>query len=364
MTWNRRERILAMTAGGLAVFMLLGVLLFGGDSHSTTQLRTMEASLRGEVAKKQAAVVEALREVKQLAEWRKRALPPNPALAQSLYQTWLRELAGRCNFQKLTIVASENQSRRKAYTSIGFTLNGQASLGDVVQFLYGFYSAGHLHQIHSLDLSPAKNSTDLEVKMIIQALSLPGATRKDRLTEEPGQGLKLANLDDYRGPITKRDLFKPFREDRPVADNSLDLARYVFVTGFTEVNGARQVWIQDRTAGKLWTLSEGGEFQVGRLHGTVRTILPEREVIVDFDGRGRRLRSGDNLRGGVVIHEPEKADGQDSGEEGAANKSDGKGGIEAGPPKADQEQEKAVGVLNVRSTGQAAQALLRHAEAP
>ncbi len=311
MTWNRREKILALSAGGLVFVMLAWFLLFFGDSRSSTQLRAKAVQLREDLAKKQKSLAAALLEAKQLADWQKRALPSNYTLAQSLYRNWLSELAGRSNFQKLTIVSSDDHTLRKAVTSISFTLNCRATLGDVTKFLYEFYSAGHLHQIRSLTLKPVENSRELDVGMTIQALSLPDADRKDQLTKEPGHGLKLASIDDYRGAIAKRDLFTPFREARPqVADNSLDMARFVFVTGFTEVDGARQVWIQDRTAGKLWTLSEGGEFQVGQLRGKVRSIGADREVIIDFDGHGRRLRGGENLRGGVEINEQTKTDGK------------------------------------------------------
>ena len=54
-------------------------------------------------------------------------------------------------------------------------------------------------------------------------------------------------------------------------------------------------------AGKVWQLNEGGEFKVGALSGTVRKIAPTREVTLDFDGHRRRLRDGDNLRGGIEV---------------------------------------------------------------
>lgn len=84
-------------------------------------------------------------------------------------------------------------------------------------------------------------------------------------------------------------------------EKQVDRAQYAFVTGFTEVDGLRQVWIQDRIASKTWTLNEGADFQIGRFRGTVRTIAPSREVIVDFDGHRRRFRDGENLRGGVAV---------------------------------------------------------------
>ncbi len=144
----------------------------------------------------------------------------------------------------------------------------------------------------------------------IEALSLPNADRKDQLSKEKGNKLRLAKLDDYRDPIVKRNLFAPTR--RPLRSWSerkkpekpkepVDTAQFTFVTGFTEVDGLRQVWIQDRIAGKVWRLKEGGEFKVGERSGKVLKIAPNREVTLDFDGHRRRLHDGDNLRGGIEV---------------------------------------------------------------
>ena len=74
---------------------------------------------------------------------------------------------------------------------------------------------------------------------------------------------------------------------------------HVFITGIVEIDGARQVWLQDRAAGKQWKLKEGENFQIGEANGKVLTFPSAHEVIVDFGGRHGRFREGDNLRGGV-----------------------------------------------------------------
>ena len=93
---------------------------------------------------------------------------------------------------------------------ISFTLHAQAKLGELVQFMYEFYSAGFLHQIRKLDIKPNKNSRDLDVDLSIEALSLPTAASKTQLSKEAGHGLQLAKLADYRDPIVKRDFFAPY----------------------------------------------------------------------------------------------------------------------------------------------------------
>ena len=59
-----------------------------------------------------------------------------------------------------------------------------------------------------MDIKPVEKSGTLDVNMTVEALSLPGADRKDQLSHEPGNGLRLAKLDDYREAIVEP---KPLR---------------------------------------------------------------------------------------------------------------------------------------------------------
>ena len=117
--------------------------------------------------------------------------------------------------------------------------------------------------------------------------------------------LKLAKMSDYRA-IVKRDFFAAYVAP-PASpsrhETAVDPADYAFVTGFTEVDGAAQVWLQDRMAGKPWKLGTGESFVVGKVKGTVQSIHPKGEVIVEFDGHHRLLHVGDNLHGGVEIRD-------------------------------------------------------------
>jgi hypothetical protein len=304
MKMQRREKILAYTVGGLLVVVAGWFLLLGGDSRTDAQLMTERDRLAGEVETKDNLMNAAARDRKQLAEWNRRALPSDKAVARSLYQNWLRGLANRVHFRQLNIESKEVESRRDMFTRMSFSVRGHVALADLTRFLYEFYAAGYLHQIRQMDMKPVEHSGDLDVSLTVEALSLPNADCKEQLSKEPGRGLRLAKFDNYRDPIVKRNLFAPYTPPPSVADKpeaSVDMAEHTFVTGFTEVDGFQQVWIQDRMAGKVWKLHEGEDFTIGQLHGTVRKITPTREVTLDFDGHRRRLREGENLRGGVEI---------------------------------------------------------------
>jgi hypothetical protein len=305
MKFQRREMILASIVGGLLLLAAVWLLFMVGDSRPIARLIEDHKKIAAEVEAKQKLLEVAKHDAKRITDWRRRSLPANadPSVAPLLYQKWLLTLAERAHIgQKIDF-----QDAGSKHEKFSFTLNGHATLADLTQFLYQFYSAGHLHQIRHMELKPQENSRELVVNMKIEALALPDADRKDQLSKEAGHGLHYAQLENYLEPIAKRDLFTSYvQSDR----KPVDAAEYTFVTGITEVNGTRQVWLLDRMAGKKWILGEGGSFQVGAAHGTVKTIVSTREVIVEFDGHRRRLHEGENLRGGEAV-EPEKTEKKD-----------------------------------------------------
>lgn len=308
MKLQRREKILASVALGLVGLGALYLLLFAGDSRSADQLVRDREKLTAEIADKQKQVEKAGREAKRLADWQRRALPPDPVLARSLYQDWLRSLVGSSNFHDSTVSSNDiARHEHDQFAKIAFTVRGKAKLGDVVEFMYKFYSAGLLHQIHKMGVKPVQGSRDLEVNLTIEALSLPTAVSKTQLSKEAGQTLKFTNLADYRDPIVKRDFFAVYRPARIESviqqRKPVDPAQSAYVTGFVEVNGTAKIWLHDRMRGKRWELGIGESFTVGNKEGTVQTIRPQAEVVVEFDGQRRTLRLGDNLREGVVIRD-------------------------------------------------------------
>ena len=273
----------------------------------------MESKTKSETENKQ-QVDAASRDLKRLAEWQRRALPPDPVVARSLYQDWLRSLTDRARFRQAAIVANDAVAHAQ-YTRIAFHLEARARMGDLIEFMYEFYSAGFLHQIRSLNIKPVRGSHDLTVSLGIEALSLPTAECKDHLPKDAGSVLKFSKLSDYREPLVARDFFA---YDGPVATpprpgKAADPADFVVVTGFTEVDGKSQVWIQDRTKGSVSGFSAGESFDVGNVKGKVQSIRPKGEVVVEVDGHRRLLQAGDNLRGGVEIQDAQPNQPKESG---------------------------------------------------
>ncbi len=304
MKLKRREKVLASLAGGVVVLVAGYYLLFAGDPRSTAQLLLDRDGKQTEVQKKEKALEDARRDEKLFAEWRRRSLPSDPGVARSTYQTWLRDKARGARIRIDSLDSKDLATKKDIFARFEFTLVGKATLTDLTTFLFGFYSAPHLHQIRSMLIEPGASPSELKVNMKIEALALVKADRKEQLSNAKAPTLMLAKVADYSDVIVKRNIFSPPTPDIRVA--KVDAAEFAFVTAFVEVDGQRQVWIQDRMAGKTSKLSEGEQFQIGDASGTVQTIDPTGEVTVEYDGHRRRLHFGENLRQGVEVREPKE----------------------------------------------------------
>lgn len=298
---SKREKLLAAATGAIVLVAALGLLFLTGDPRSRSRLRADRDRLAAEVEKKQAKVDGARKALTQLTEWEQRALPADAAHARSLYQNWLRQLADRAQFRQVNIDSGEPQIKRNAYTLFSFTIRARTSLVQLAKFFHEFYSAGHLQQLRRLDIKPVEKSPDVDVTVTIEALSLPGADRTDKLSQQPGTRLKSVNLSDY-GVIATRNLFAPPSSGPAPADP----AQNTFVTAILEVDGKPQVWLVDRTAGKTYKLGKDENFEIGPVRGRVAEI-GRRDVVLELDGKQQRFRYGTHLRGGTPVEDPSSA---------------------------------------------------------
>lgn len=299
MTLQRREKILAGVAGGLMLALAVWYLFFSGGSMSYTQLIAYRDQLTLDVAKKEHEVRAAAKAAKRLAEWQHCALPADVAEARVQYQAWLRELADRLEFKQPTVDATGVESKPDVSSLLKFKVYGRTNMAKLTEFLFEFYSAGHLHQIRLIDVSAVPNSPEINVSIDVEAMSLPGADRKNKLTAERGKKLGKGKLSDYTDVIVKRDLLSPFR---PMGMPP-DMAQTTFITAIVAWEGRGEVWLVDRTSGKDWKLHEGEPVAVGMFRGIVKSIGAN-DAVIEADGKARRYRSGDNLRGGEEIRKP------------------------------------------------------------
>ncbi len=319
MTLSQREKLLASIVGvlvaGLALW--LGFRLFSGP---LVLVRAQVAAYQNKLDTLQDQVLRAKKAQDRVAQWNRQALPSDAARAGALYQSWLLELAGKANFRQKKVDPGEVRNQSSAYRVLPFTVRGQATLEELIRFLFDFYSAGHLHQIRRITIRPVEKSKDLDVVLAIEALSLPTADRKDQLSQEKGQRLKLRDLAEYRKAIAERNVLAPYRPPPPVRPpeppivanlpkpEPFDPSRFAYVTGIVEVNGEPQVWVKARTTDENFQLRQGDKFQLGPFSAVVARI-DSRNVEIEVDGKRHTVPLGSNIRGVPVNSEKPESRG-------------------------------------------------------
>jgi hypothetical protein len=304
MALQKREKILAVIAGAcLAVGVFYYLLSSSGPSM--TELVNKRASLQKEIAKKNLTLEKAKQAQRQLDAWQKCALPSDSKLAQTLYQTWLTNLIDSTLGGKASVTPGTTiGSRGLSYDCFTYKVQGVTNLEQLIRFLYDFYHSGHLHKISSLVIKPQENSSLFELIMDIQALSLPRADRRDKLTSEPGNRLKLKSLAEYQKPLLERKLFTAYVPPRPAPPPErpkepapeFDLSAHTYLTTvIDEENGRSEAWINIRPTGKTLRVHEGEDFNVGPKKYKVLKIH-RRSVEVQCDGQTKVLMFDKSLK--------------------------------------------------------------------
>ncbi len=244
MTLKKREKIFAAIVASLLVVLAVYMIWPSGED-SLEGLRAKIASLdtfdkrKTDIQSKDAAplnldtLLEKIKNKKidvqneaarlkkdtdRLPALLRRSLPSNTEAAKRAYQNWLRDLAKEKFKSVPSLIAQEPQeltyndkdaakTRRTIYVKFHFTIKCQGTLEQLTRFLFDFYSAGHLHKICSINITPQKDRTQLDLNIAVDALSLPGSKQNDQLSTEKSNRLKLASLDAYNNKIVKRNPF-------------------------------------------------------------------------------------------------------------------------------------------------------------
>jgi hypothetical protein len=342
MALKQRERILAWSAGAL---LTIAAVQFSYNYVQSLfdERQTRIESLTREIEDKNAAKLRGKKASKKIAEWQHRSLPADLVLARSLYKNWLAGLAERTRLSKADVTLGADMPKPGIYVKVPVSVRGQGTMEQVVQFLFEFYQADHLHYIRQMTLTPLAGNdagqapgtppagldqpdgtgpteqanagprtggpggprgpggfagrgggprgdgARYEMVLSIEALSLPGADRKDQLSDAKAERLAFTDVDSYRKTITERNFFSPYQ---PVIES--DPAADTYVTAVVKKEGTYQAWINLRSSGKTLKLREGDTFDLGKDKATITRIDPH-SVEVEAAGRRRLIALGKNL---------------------------------------------------------------------
>ena len=325
-------KILAIVTGALLVVAGIPMLLSGRDG-SVGKLGTQRDVLKGQVENQETLLRGLRRGQKHLAEWKRRALPPDPALASRLYQTWLREVLAGIELDNVSVNPSDPvPGPDRSFSTLRFRVTGNGTLEQLVELLHEFYTTDHLHLIHSLSITPIKDSEKLELSLLIEALALRDAENQEKLSSGKLDRLAKKSLDEYIKTVVWRTmegdrkvesggLFASYAPPPPPAPPSspppeeppgFEHMKFTVVSGITQVDGKPQVWLDVRPKGKVLKKYEGESFEIDELTGIVERI-ELKFVTIQIAGQRRVIELGKTLdeaaeRSPIEPPEPETPD--------------------------------------------------------
>ncbi len=274
---TKREKTLALMIGAL-LLILVG---WSAVSRITAAFDMRHASidrLTGEIADKELILDRGARAARKIGEFEQASLPGDPALARSLYQGWLLQVAKeKIDMDGVNVGSLPSRPVADVYYQHAFSLNCQGDLQQLSEFLYEFYNAGLLHRISRLHIKPLGTSKVLALSMTVEALSMNNAPNETELSPPRANRLAEADLESYLTSILNRNKFAPankppqlaslgtqrgnpnrsIRFQAKASDPENDSLRFEFDGDVLE--GAK---IDPRSGEVTWTPPANGEYQV------------------------------------------------------------------------------------------------------
>jgi len=297
---NSREKLLAIGVGTLAVLWTGTMGVDGFRNARKKNYRTLE-NVKKELRRAQETNErgrEAQSEIRKLA---RRSLPTDLDMAKSSYEDWLREQLIESGLYVSELNDKSSGGGNKRFQEISFQISAEGSLAQLSDFLYRFYSAGHLHRISETNLSPDRDSDALIISLTIDALSLEDCKRTDSLTDRASD-LALPPLKEIQQAIVSRNIFAVYQPailEDPNGDGLLagevdSLLAQARFTGTTYGQGGWQMAIRMEESGDMLFFRQGDPIEIGRFAGQI-TELDGRRVIVTLKNQQVLIRLGQYL---------------------------------------------------------------------
>lgn len=282
---KHHKKLLMGMLGLLAVFYVGDWLLENLLEGPLQARRKTQTNLEKNIDKQQVSLARARKAGKQLSVWEEQSLPSNTEVASSTYQVWLLQVIQHAGLSAQGVNSSEPVTRKGIYSLLSFSARAHGSLEQLTRFLFEFYSAGHLHQIRSLSITPIHKTGELDLTISVEAMVLPSSGRDKEFTTQTSDRLASDNLEEYMS-IVERNLFD--------VGGGLDPTDQTVLTTVTYVNGRPEVWFLLRGSDELLKLKKGDRLEIGLFSGTLAEIV-DTDVIIESEGERWLLSIGENL---------------------------------------------------------------------
>lgn len=214
------EKKLAICVGALVpvVLLFLGFFWFM-DSYdaNANEIAALEAQIEEQDQKTKAGILASQRQ----RYYRKVSLPSKQSVTRSLYNDWLTNLVRKdCGMTFNGVIFKDSSSiiyeRYKIASREVFSLKPKGTLPQVIEFLYRFHSADHLHRINKLTIRPLTKSVrgkksvlTGEVTLSLEIETLQLVDGPQNLASFPAFNRELPPIDQYKETILARNIFGP-----------------------------------------------------------------------------------------------------------------------------------------------------------
>lgn len=300
---NKRERLLAGTVAAL-VAVWGGNKLYGRYRSAIDTRNAQVQSAQSRLAEASLTLAKGRSALKQMTKLQERSLPSDLEKARSLYKAWLLTKAKNSGVTVNDIKPAAKTKTSPEYKAIGYQIEAEGTLTNVISLLYEFYHSPLLHQITKLRLTRPVGAPQMQVSLEVEALCLPLATSVNDLPEGDSKRLKLGSIADYQKVLSDRDIATVYSPPRPPAPpttnaapgappkfNEAEMARF---TGTVGSGTGLQAWIYILTTGEVLHLVAGDSVKVGSLDGKIESI-ETRSLIFKTGDKRYLVRVGEFL---------------------------------------------------------------------
>ncbi|MCY2967969.1 MAG: hypothetical protein NT069_30795 [Planctomycetota bacterium] len=324
---NRQKWMLGGLAAVIAVWQVPGMvdsMVFAPASTRQDQIDTLQQ----EVTRKEKDRQRQRKGVKQMAELGKRSLPPDPIIAEAVFQNWLTDTATGVKLTNVVVdrPRADNQKKENTYFLVRGEVNGNGTLGQVAELLHELQKSGLLMKVTSLRMDAPRREADpnLKIKLQVEAMALLSSPVRttmwvDGTAPGPLSETKLAGPETFEA-ISKKNLFvrgyngppkaaeppptTPPAPPPPPPPTTPSTAEYVYLVGSVIRNGVSDAFLYDRSSNKQTVLKRGADFKAGGMEGKVIEIA-DKSVTLRVGEDEFRLDLGKNLTQMVKLKKTE-----------------------------------------------------------
>ena len=308
-----REKLLLIALVGIVVLWQGGSIVRRTIIEPLAERESIRDQLQSDVDKQEVEKRRLKEAAARIKKWNERSLPPDPTIAQSLYQSWLIEEATKAKLTGVSVEAMRaGLVNGNTYVGIAATLKAHGTLDRVCDFLHSFHQAGLLHRVAGIKMETARHEGNppLDVTFTIEALSLVASPSRTTLFARPDAKLDpsvpLQDRPEYES-VTRGNLFvrtyngppkpppPPERKPTSPVEQLPDTAEHVYLVASLSNGETADAWLYDRTTNERTVLTQGSEFKVAGISGKVLEIT-ETAVLLEIDGETFRLQLGEHLR--------------------------------------------------------------------